>query len=290
MILPRDAYGSHLDDQGRTIDVELEKKNFEFAGKTLAEVWSQLVIDDYAVVAEFVEPKQSEMDPKTLMPIDQEWFSKHVRTSQYCTQIVKCTDELCCSPPRSSYFSVIPDRFLPPPIPLLQSMEGLRAPERMGSTVFGQEQQNFPSLFIARSMDWNNLLPRSTRSFKQHPYDLYCPSVQSVLMDRICKTCSLYFASKAMLKEHAAIHKGAQQPLARPVRPVRVAARRQRELMAIIAIEENGPEDAEWIDEEDLDLSDMHIPSEKDEDLNLQDAMPVVSIAGHLASEWTEDI
>ncbi len=30
---------------------------------------------------------------------------------------------------------------------------------------------------------------------------------------------------------------------------------RQRELMAITAQDENGPEDAEWITEEDVDLS-----------------------------------
>ena len=36
----------------------------------------------------------------------------------------------------------------------------------------------------------------------------------------------------------------------KPIRPQRVAARRQRELMVIIANEENG-ESAEWIDEEE---------------------------------------
>ena len=35
-ILPHDQYGSHLNERGITIDADLEKKNFKFAGVTLA--------------------------------------------------------------------------------------------------------------------------------------------------------------------------------------------------------------------------------------------------------------
>eukprot|EP00731_Ephydatia_muelleri_P001579 Em0001g1579a len=37
LILPHDKYGSHLNDQGLTIETDLEKKNFAFVGSTLAE-------------------------------------------------------------------------------------------------------------------------------------------------------------------------------------------------------------------------------------------------------------
>lgn len=40
LIIPHDRFGSHLDEQRRTIDEELEKENFAFAGETLAEIWS----------------------------------------------------------------------------------------------------------------------------------------------------------------------------------------------------------------------------------------------------------
>ncbi|KZR97817.1 Uncharacterized protein APZ42_007100, partial [Daphnia magna] len=33
LILPHDHFGTHLDNSGRTIDDELEEKNFEHAGK-----------------------------------------------------------------------------------------------------------------------------------------------------------------------------------------------------------------------------------------------------------------
>ena len=53
-ILPHDEYGNHLHGNGRTIDEELEKKNFAFAGITLAEICSELCIDGYNVTAEFI--------------------------------------------------------------------------------------------------------------------------------------------------------------------------------------------------------------------------------------------
>ena len=44
IILPHDYYGSHLDSSGKTIDEELEKRNFFRAAKTLADVWCSTVI------------------------------------------------------------------------------------------------------------------------------------------------------------------------------------------------------------------------------------------------------
>ena len=45
VILDHEHFGSHLDNQGDTIDPELELKNFEYAGEILSEIWSKLVID-----------------------------------------------------------------------------------------------------------------------------------------------------------------------------------------------------------------------------------------------------
>lgn len=54
LILPHDFYGSHLNNSCVTIDKELELNNFEFAGKTLAEIWSKISIDGYPVDSEYV--------------------------------------------------------------------------------------------------------------------------------------------------------------------------------------------------------------------------------------------
>lgn len=136
LILPHDHFGTHLDNSGRTIDDELEEKNFEHAGKVLAEIWSHLVVDKFPCVVEYVDPSNSEILLSNVVKQDQNWFDVHVRTSQYFTQIVKCQDESCCSKPRSSYFSIVPGRFLPPPLPISQTSEGLKIPERSKTESF----------------------------------------------------------------------------------------------------------------------------------------------------------
>lgn len=52
IILPHEHFGTHLDNQGHTLDTDLEKVNFSYAGKALAEVWSDTIIDGYETVAE----------------------------------------------------------------------------------------------------------------------------------------------------------------------------------------------------------------------------------------------
>jgi hypothetical protein len=51
LILPHDHYDSHLDSNGKTIDLDLETLNFEKAARTLAEIWSESVIDTYPLIA-----------------------------------------------------------------------------------------------------------------------------------------------------------------------------------------------------------------------------------------------
>ena len=50
LILPHDSFGTHLDSQRRTIDEELEERNFAKAGEILGEVWSELLLDGHPVV------------------------------------------------------------------------------------------------------------------------------------------------------------------------------------------------------------------------------------------------
>jgi hypothetical protein len=124
LILSHDHYGSHLDSQGKTIDEELEKQNFEFAGKTLAELWSQVVIDGFPTISEYIDPEFGELRSERLHSKDLDWMAEHVRTNQYLTQIVKCADINCCGKRRSPYFSFVSSRLLPPPFPLQQTIDG----------------------------------------------------------------------------------------------------------------------------------------------------------------------
>ncbi|GBL99358.1 hypothetical protein AVEN_206775-1 [Araneus ventricosus] len=189
----------------------------------------------------------------------------------------KCLVEVC-----TEFFTIVPSRFLP--IPVCQTVEGLKAPINRADS----ENYKFPSLFAAQILKADELLLRSVESsYKVLPYDLYCPSVQSVLPTCVCKHCGLYFASNVMLKKHIiGVHKitGKCQPEVGRVRPLRIAARRQQELMAVIAFTEN-VELAEWVDEDDIDIRGLTIP-EDESDVK----MPVYSINEHISSPWEEEL
>ena len=139
---------------------------------------------------------------------------------------------------------------------------------------------SFTSVFLTQSLNLT-VHPRCLSAYRNLPYDAYCQSVQSVLLRRTCNKCGLYHASLSSLKAHTR-YCGVQQVIRR-VRPVRVAARRQRELMAVIAYE--SAEDVEWFDEDDLDMTDVPV-TEPDNDSGGQ--ISVTTTDEHLSSPWTE--
>ena len=125
-------------------------------------------------------------------------FLKHdldVKTSEYFTQIVKCFDHKCCSPYRSSYYHVIPSRFLPPPSPLIQVKGVLKVPEPNTVDAIAKFYVTFCFDLIAME----KLLPQNARVF---PNNLYCPSLQPLLSSRMCSECGLYFATKIKFKKN----------------------------------------------------------------------------------------
>ena len=152
---------------------------------------------------------------------------------------------------------MIKNRFLRPPLPIAQTSEGLRVPERLSVWT----SHRFPSLFVALSLRVNDISHRFASVFSSIPYDRYCPSIEKVLSERICKTCGQYFVSIVILRNHIKTHQH-QPSQTKLVRPVRVAARHQRETMVIIANAEN-VKSAEWQDEGNLDIIEMIIPEKK---------------------------
>ena len=221
IILPHDTFGSHLNAKGETVDNDLERENFQKAGETLAEVWNEAVIDQHPVKCEWRGGGVAHEDIE--FP-DHKWFAGHVRTSQYFLQIVKCDDVECCALLRSSLKTVIPGGFLPAPLPV-SNKNGL-------SVAQGDEKDcKFLSLFQRMSMHLSQ--PGITQS---RAYDSFCPTVMAAISNRTCNMCHLYFASHVMATHHKqAVHPKVKLNDMPKTRPVRVAAKRQRELMAIIA-------------------------------------------------------
>ena len=67
------------------------------------------------------------------------------------------------------------------------------------------------------------------------------------------------------------------------MRPICVAAQRQRELMAVTVYE--SAEDIEWLDEQYLDTSDVPVAEPDD---NCEEQITVITTYEHLCSPWTE--
>ena len=103
VILEHYKFGSHLDTKGVTVDIDLELNNFEYPGRTLAEIWCGLTTDGNPVVAEFIEDD----GPVIVETKSEEWKACHNRQSQYFLQTVKSTDPKCCSSFQSSYLKVV---------------------------------------------------------------------------------------------------------------------------------------------------------------------------------------
>lgn len=194
VILNHNDFGSHLDSSNRTINLELEKRNFESAGNVLADIWSKLFIDDFPVVADYSIPTDTELDVEHSMILKNNatWYANHVRESQYFLQIDTVT---CCGVRHSSLWQLLKG-FLPPPLLIKQTSKGYGVAES------DDNEAKFAPLLLQLS-----LILRASSYLKQVPYDSYCPSVESYLFKRSCNICGLYFASYKAANEHKQSHK-----------------------------------------------------------------------------------
>lgn len=89
LIIPHNHDGDHLDTQGRTVDQMLERRNFEYAGRTLAEVWSSTIIDTFPTIAEYIDPDNSEVMEDELRKVTSDWRKLHVREGHYFLQVLQ---------------------------------------------------------------------------------------------------------------------------------------------------------------------------------------------------------
>ena len=73
IILPHDSYGNHLDENDKTIDVELEQKKFLKTAEILYNVWTETVIDGHPVDSQALPLNQAFIPPTT----DAKWVAEH---------------------------------------------------------------------------------------------------------------------------------------------------------------------------------------------------------------------
>ena len=251
VLLEHEHFGSHLDDRGNTIDPRLELNNFEHAGKILGEIWSGMVIDGHRVIAEDIADEASEV----VKDISEKWKSSHVRSSQYLLQIVKCGDIVCCMPFRSSYRKIVKDRFLPPPFSICQSPDD-------GLTWTRSYTGHY--LLLHQTIVMGGMIPASAhRKYPLGiPYDAFNPAVKDDLKKRMCAQCGMYFCTVKAMPVHrrscsddndAKSEEASDSCVATErVRPLRIAAIRQREALCVMQMQE-----MEWMSLDDIAYDDL---------------------------------
>ena len=62
VILPFDAYGTHLDASNKIVTMELEMKNFKAAGEILAEIWLESIINGHLVKMAYIDSQERNID------------------------------------------------------------------------------------------------------------------------------------------------------------------------------------------------------------------------------------
>ena len=180
VVLPHDSYGSHLVN-GKTVDEDLELKNFEAAGEVLAELWGKMMIDSHQVTAEYVAnpPLPSTKD----FSVSSLYKSRHLIQTQYMTVVLKCDDTSCCAKPRTQIMSFFPGRRLPTLIPIKYSDCGPQALDL--DPEIWKKQLIFPS-FLARGALESSLVPVTLKDkFGDNvPYDAFFPTQQGQVEKR----------------------------------------------------------------------------------------------------------
>ena len=105
-------------------------------------------------------------------------------------QIVKCKDKSCCQF-RTNYLDFFPNRFLPPPVPLKSTIDGLSIAE-------GKFGSLFQAIFLAKHAN--------------KCFDKFCPSLQkrdkkgkTVIERRTCWKCGKYHSTIKAMTAHKRI-------------------------------------------------------------------------------------
>ena len=137
VVLEHKYHGSHLNASKETINVKLEKKNFEHSGKRLAKLFEEKTLDKHATVASYVNPPANIDQPALKLEdrcveVTEEWLCNHVQTSKYCFQVVACNNDNCC-PNRPSHVKhlqrpLLPNGFLPPPVKYAHKFKSQKLP------------------------------------------------------------------------------------------------------------------------------------------------------------------
>ena len=193
---------------------------------------------------------------------NEEWHLKHVKESKYLLQIRKCDDLSCCSVKRSSLFRVIKDGFIPPPIPIQQTKNGLQYSDQSVSSSpieleIESKSEEYISLFQNLTIGSAMLPQIAHQAFPlEIPFDYSCPTMKSKLNETTCVTSGRYFASKSSFDSYSQSIN--QEQNVNLIKPEKLLVRRGDEILCCIKNSLN-LEEYIWQRCDELDLSEVNL-------------------------------
>ncbi|CAB4437176.1 unnamed protein product [Rhizophagus irregularis] len=143
--LPVDHFGSHLNTQGKVIDLELALQNFRYAGESLCDIWRKDLIFGKSVDARYVEQLTDpfeNLEFEGTVKEKEEERKQQKKKQENENDIPECFVPYCCGPSRAKEATellLLNNGFLPPitkakdghftnPIHLLEYYDLLKIP------------------------------------------------------------------------------------------------------------------------------------------------------------------
>ena len=196
LIFNHETMGSHLNPSGETIDDNLERQNFKLAGNALANIWNDIVIGNFPVHAEWVDPENNVGLENKYKQIDESFAEKHIKFGYYTLMIAKSRScQNCCQKFRSPLLSLIPDRFPPYPI-AAKYCEG----NIISCDANDKLTKDSHFLTFSQTKVLNVLYASMSRDMN---YDTYNEQfTQKELKQKTCVFCKRYFPTAAAMLRH----------------------------------------------------------------------------------------
>ena len=115
IVQPHDSFGTHLNDNGKSISNVKELKNFKKACKLLSEIRSEMTTSGNQFSDKWVDPSVEikAYDCFTDSKICENWLETRVFISRYCLQIAKRNNLEYCQPEHTNLQKVLRGKFQP---------------------------------------------------------------------------------------------------------------------------------------------------------------------------------
>ncbi|CAF0737658.1 unnamed protein product [Didymodactylos carnosus] len=156
----------------------------QLSGQCLTEIWNATSIDGHEVIARYENKTTAdECIPTTT---DSEWYTTHVRQSEYLLQIIKCSDTNCCKWD-TNYIDMFSQRFLPAPVKcnLGSYLRHFTLGDKLtvtkhlfvGRVVPVDDDKNGRFANLCERLVLDHLIPKLDNG--EISYDSYCPSLRN---------------------------------------------------------------------------------------------------------------